>query len=93
MSKQKITKPKKRSKKEYDYNECKEYISKKLGYDIDNVPGKTFRCFWHELENYNELHNGSHIWIFSDSHKEKWAKEIAMAFEQEFGEGPYYCSW
>jgi len=94
MSKQKITKPKKHSRtKEYDYNECKEYISQKLGYDIDNIPGKTFKCFWHEVTELEEVSNGMVVYMNSEFYTKKWAKEIAKAFEQEFGEGPYFVSW
>lgn len=91
------------------YHQCKDYISRKLGYDIDDTLGKwpktegqdnprnvELRRYWAFLIDRFNIHNGMVIHISSDllEDAEPWEAEITNAFINEFGDNTaYLVSW
>lgn len=88
-----------------DYNECADYISKKLGYDLRDVAGrwaghradysKPYLDYWHFLCDRFEPVNGGSITIGQSLLGEpEWRDAITKAFIDEFGDGAeYVCEW
>ena len=78
------------------YFECKDYIDKVLGRDIDDYYGyhknrqEVYCNFWHWLGDNHEIVNGGTFYMFFGTryldNMEPWAKEIHEAFKKEFAE-------
>jgi len=99
-----MKKPKAQKIERLDYDECQKYISHKLGYNLRDTLGMfkgkkhnskvEYRDFWHFLCDHCEIHNGSEFYMpTSDEATEEWQKPILEAFNEEFGEGPYWVWW
>jgi hypothetical protein len=103
-----MKKPRLKSRKSYDYNECAEYIAHKLGVkDIRDFAGrwngdkfnesKPYQDFWHFLYNHCEIHNGGEMYMpcLDDLNLiEDWQYKILQAFQDEFGEDAvYWVEW
>lgn len=66
-----------------DYHECAEFISDKLGYDIDDAKGN----FWHWVIENNEVRNRDTLYFYRDEDiNEDWVKPIFQAFIDEFAD-------
>lgn len=91
-----MNKPKPRTKKYYDWIECKNYIQEKYNIDIRDVAGKyqgnpdaPYQDFWHSLTDKFEIHNGCYVDFFAGEpldewFEHEWEKKIARIFEEEF---------
>lgn len=97
-----MQKPKKHKKEYYDYNECRDYLQEKYGYDerdyLGMFTGKTvndnveYQDFWHWVCDNYEIHNGCCITFDMELLKEKdiyikpWQKEILKHYLEEFAD-------
>jgi hypothetical protein len=105
-----MKKPKPKKRKEIlDYHECAKYIAKKLGIkDLRDVDGKfdpankdrmneiEYKDFWHQI--CDGVHNGSEMYMIDTSQEdwpeEEWVRNIAKAFNEEFGsDAVYWVEW
>ena len=94
-----MNKPTKKTKSYYDYNQCRNYLQEKYGYDERDYAGRfknrgedlPYQDFWHWVIKRHEVHNGCFI-IFSkenleeDSETEDWVKEIYKHYIDEFAD-------
>lgn len=79
--KKKIDKPVKQTKTYYDYNECRNYLENKYGYDerdyskrFKRKDGKLtginndveYRDFWHWVLDHNQISNGCFITFYKE---------------------------
>ena len=91
------TKPKEKTKTAYDYNECRDWLQAKYGYDERDYAGKyaspipnpsaPYQDFWHFVLDQTPVHNGCYINI-EDSWLEDaapWQREIINRYLDHFG--------
>jgi len=94
-----MNKPTPETKTYYNYNECRDYIQTKYGYDVDNFAGRKFTgkpddppllSFWDFLVGVFEINNGTFIYLDRDTIKnapKEWQKKILNDFLTEFSSG------
>jgi hypothetical protein len=103
-----LKKPVEKVKRYYDYNECRDYLQKKYGYDERNYGKKAKNKFGHGKDFWGSfvilmapnIENGSYFqmsneWLIGS---EDWQKEILEHYLSEFGTGEnriieFYAIW
>jgi hypothetical protein len=99
MAKKKLTKPQLQTKTFYNYNDCRNYLEKKYGYDERDYAkkfqgkkvhdDKPYLDFWHWVIDHNEVHNGCFISFERGTLEyitEEWVKEIYTHYLDEFAD-------
>lgn len=93
-----VKKPDKKVMTYYDYDECRQYLEKKYGYDERDYAGRftgrgneraPYQDFWHFVVEKGSAHNDA-LMVMSEWWKEgaePWQAEILERYLSEFGEG------
>lgn len=100
MAKKKPTeKPVPRTKTAYDYNQCRDYLEAKYGYEERDYVGMfkekkvneevEYLDFWHWVLDRHTIHNGCYV-TFSkeelDEIDKEWVREIYSHYIEEFAD-------
>jgi hypothetical protein len=92
-----LKKPRPKTRRAYDYNECRDWLEVKYGYDERDYARRyddgghdataPYRDFWHFVLDMEQVHNGCYITIKEDwlEDAEPWQQEIVNHYLRHFG--------